>query len=69
MSGEVALAFVELEEGAEFDEKVLRSHCRESLGQYKVPREIRVLDELPRNPTGKIMRRALSAETGAREGN
>lgn len=63
--GEVALAFVELEEGAEFDEKELRSHCRKSLGQFKVPREIRVLDELPRNATGKIQRRALGVETAS----
>jgi long-chain acyl-CoA synthetase len=60
--GEVALAFVELEEDAAFDEIALRTHCREHLARYKVPREIRVLDELPRNPTGKIMRRALSAD-------
>ncbi len=33
------------------------------IGQHKVPREVRVLKELPRNPTGKIMRRKLSAET------
>src|SRR5690606_39174132 len=57
--GEVALAFVELAEDAEFDEGALRSHCRERLSQYKVPREIRVIEELPRNPTGKIMRREL----------
>ncbi len=61
--GEVPLAFIELEEGATFDETALRSHCRENLAQFTVPREIRVLDELPRNPTGKIMRRQLSAET------
>ena len=61
--GEVALAFVELEEDATFDEKELRSHCRKSLGQFKVPREIRLLKELPRNPTGKIQRRALGVET------
>ena len=61
--GEVPLAFVELVEGAEFDETSLRSHCRETLAQYKVPREIRMLEALPRNPTGKIMRRALSPET------
>jgi acyl-coenzyme A synthetase/AMP-(fatty) acid ligase len=61
--GEVPLAFVELVEGAEFDETALRSHCRETLAQYKVPREIRRLNELPRNPTGKIMRRALTPET------
>ena len=61
--GEVPLAFVELEEDATFDETSLRSTCREALAQYKVPREIRVLEALPRNPTGKILRRALSADT------
>ena len=45
------------------DEGALRSHCRASLAGYKVPREVRVLDALPRNPTGKIMRRELSVET------
>jgi long-chain acyl-CoA synthetase len=63
--GEVPLAFVETAEDAEFDETALRSHCREHLAQYKVPREIRLLAKLPRNPTGKIMRRALSADTPA----
>ena len=58
--GEVALAFVELEEGATFDDRKLRSHCRESLAQYKVPRDIRLVEQLPRNPTGKIMRRELN---------
>jgi long-chain acyl-CoA synthetase len=61
--GELPLAFVELEDDADFDETALRSHCRERLAQYKVPREIRLMDELPRNPTGKIMRRELTAET------
>lgn len=59
--GEVALAFVELEDGVEFDETALRSWCRQSLAQYKVPREIRRVDALPRNATGKIMRRELQA--------
>ncbi len=61
--GEVALAFIELVDDAAFDETELRSHCREHLAQYKVPRDIRVLDALPRNPTGKIMRRELNSET------
>ncbi len=61
--GELPLAFVELIENAGFDEAALRSHCREHLAQFKVPREIRKLDKLPRNPTGKIMRRELSPET------
>lgn len=59
--GEVAVAFVELKEGATFDEKALRSHCRDRLAQFKVPREIKHIEKLPRNPTGKIMRRELKA--------
>ena len=60
MRGEVPIAFVELEEGVdEFDESAVRQSCRESLAQYKCPREIRVVEELPRSPTGKILRRKL----------
>ncbi len=57
--GELPAAFVELEEDAEFDESELRSWCREHLAGYKVPRSIERIDALPRNPTGKIMRREL----------
>jgi len=58
--GEVAVAFIELKEGASFDEHKLRSWCREKLAPFKVPKSITVLPELPRNPTGKILRRSLS---------
>ena len=57
--GEVPVAFVELEEGADFDEGQLKAWCRDALAGYKVPRQIRRVDQLPRNPTGKIMRREL----------
>ena len=63
MRGEVALAFVELKEGARFDEGAIKSFCREHIAGFKVPRDIRVVKELPRNPTGKITRRKLSAAT------
>lgn len=66
--GEVAIAFVELKDGCEFDEKALRSWCRELLPQFKVPREIRQVTALPRNPTGKILRRALSESLKAASG-
>jgi long-chain acyl-CoA synthetase len=59
--GEVPVAFVELVEGAELNDTELRSHCRKFLAQYKVPRDIRRLEALPRNATGKIMRRELRA--------
>ena len=60
--GEVPIAFVELVEGAQFDPQEARSFCRKTLAPFKVPREIRVVDELPRNPTGKILRRELNTE-------
>ena len=60
--GEVPVAFVELNEDSSFDDAALRAWCRESLAGYKVPREIRQIDQLPRNPTGKILRRELSAD-------
>ena len=41
----------------------IKSFCREHIAGFKVPRDIRVVKELPRNPTGKIMRRKLSAAT------
>ncbi|MEM9110989.1 MAG: AMP-binding protein [Planctomycetota bacterium] len=59
MRGEVPIAFVELKEGATFDDKELRNFVRDKIAQYKVPREIRQIGELPRNPTGKILRREL----------
>lgn len=62
MRGEVPIAFVEMNDGADFDDKVIRTWCRDNLAGYKVPREINVVDALPRNPTGKIMRRKLSAD-------
>lgn len=62
MRGEVVVAFVEINDDAAFDESELRSWCRDRLAQFKVPREIKSIDELPRNPTGKIMRRKLKTD-------
>lgn len=59
--GELPVAFVELVEGAIFDEHALIAHCRAHLPGYKAPRQIRHLAELPRNPTGKVLRRDLKA--------
>jgi len=39
----------------------LKQHVRDNLANYKVPREIIVLDELPRSNTGKISRRDLQS--------
>jgi long-chain acyl-CoA synthetase len=58
--GEVAVAFIELIDGATFDEQKLRAWCRDRIAPFKVPKTITVLPVLPRNPTGKIVRRELT---------
>jgi acyl-CoA synthetase (AMP-forming)/AMP-acid ligase II len=53
-------AFVVLRDGSSADEDELKAHVKENLARYKVPREIVVLDELPRNATGKVLKRELA---------
>jgi fatty-acyl-CoA synthase len=59
--GQRLAAFVVLTEGAGATPDTLKQHVRESLANYKVPRQISVLDELPRSITGKIVRKDLQA--------
>ncbi len=58
--GQRLKGFVVLKEGAQADEAALKAHVKENLARYKVPREIVFLDALPRNPTGKVLKRQLS---------
>jgi acyl-CoA synthetase (AMP-forming)/AMP-acid ligase II len=57
--GERLRAFVVLEEGKKASEDDLKGYVKENLARYKVPREIVFLDELPRNATGKVLKREL----------
>jgi acyl-CoA synthetase (AMP-forming)/AMP-acid ligase II len=59
--GQRLAAFVVLAPGAQATPDALKQHVRENLANYKVPREITVLDELPRGNTGKILRAELQA--------
>ncbi|MET0699101.1 MAG: long-chain-fatty-acid--CoA ligase FadD2 [Mycobacterium sp.] len=52
-------AFVVKTEGASVDEEAIKTYVKENLARYKVPREVIFLEELPRNPTGKILKREL----------
>ncbi|MGA5462094.1 long-chain-fatty-acid--CoA ligase FadD2 [Mycobacterium sp. NPDC050041] len=52
-------AFVVKVDGASVDEETIKTYVKENLARYKVPREVIFLDELPRNPTGKILKREL----------
>jgi acyl-CoA synthetase (AMP-forming)/AMP-acid ligase II len=57
--GQRLVAFVVLGPGGSAGPDTLKAHVRENLANYKVPRTITVLDELPRGSTGKILRREL----------
>ena len=59
--GQRLAAFVVLTDGSAVTEDALKQHVRDNLANYKVPRSITVLAELPRNSTGKIDRRELKA--------
>jgi long-chain acyl-CoA synthetase len=57
--GEIARAFVVLQAGTALADAELDAHCRAHLATYKVPRGYEVVAELPKNPAGKILKRAL----------
>ncbi len=63
--GEAGVAFVERSPGARVDADDLREHCRDRLAAYKIPVEFYVVDELPRNPVGKVDKLALRASADA----
>jgi fatty-acyl-CoA synthase len=60
--GEVGVAFVEPMPGATIDEAALRQHLEANLARFKLPRDIHVTEELPRNATGKVLRARLRDE-------
>jgi long-chain acyl-CoA synthetase len=61
--GEVVLAFVIPRAGEAPTPEALRDFCRQKgLAQWKVPREIRIVQDFPRSPTGKVLKRELSRE-------
>jgi fatty-acyl-CoA synthase len=57
--GQRLAAYVVRRPGAELGEADLKEHVKAQLAGYKVPREVHFLDELPRNATGKVLKRAL----------
>ena len=63
--GQRLAAFVVLTAGASATPETLKQHVRENLANYKVPRQITVLSELPRSSTGKIVRKDLQAHVSA----
>lgn len=59
--GQRLVAFVALAAGCSASPDELKAHVRDNLAGYKVPRDITIMDALPRNNTGKVLRRELQA--------
>ena len=59
--GETVRAIVVLGPDAVLDEASLMAHCRANLAHYKCPTSVEAVDALPRNPSGKILKRELRA--------
>ncbi|MDB5297186.1 MAG: putative fatty-acid--CoA ligase, partial [Phycisphaerales bacterium] len=67
--GEVVVAFVAAKEGQTVKPDELRDHCRQQgLVQWKIPREVFVVDALPLSPTGKVLKRVLAERLAAEPG-
>jgi acyl-CoA synthetase (AMP-forming)/AMP-acid ligase II len=57
--GEVPVAYVVVRPDATVTAEALIEHCRGQLARFKVPKDITFLDALPRNPSGKVLKRDL----------
>jgi len=61
--GEVGKAFIVTRPGQELSEAGVLAHCRERLANFKVPRQVQFIQALPRNPSGKPLKRLLREES------
>ncbi len=57
--GQRLRAFVVMRNGAELSERAVQDYVKKNLARYKVPREVVFLERLPRNSTGKVLKREL----------
>jgi acyl-CoA synthetase (AMP-forming)/AMP-acid ligase II len=57
--GQRLRAFVVVCVGVQLSEDDVRAHVRDNLARYKVPRDVVFMEELPRNATGKVLKRVL----------
>jgi fatty-acyl-CoA synthase len=64
--GESLQAFLVLRDGQSLSEQDVMTYCREGLADYKRPRKVTFVHELPRNPTGKVLKRELRDRARAR---
>ncbi len=65
--GEEVAAVIALKEGEDVDADTLRSYVKEQVAAYKYPRHVWFVDELPKGPTGKILKREIDVPQEAKE--
>ena len=59
LHGEKAVAFVVAKDGMTLTEAEVRAWCRDHLGRHEIPRKVHLIDKLPRNAAGKVLKREL----------
>lgn len=65
-SGEIPVAYIELDDEVEsIDETALKSYLRAQLANFKLPKHIHTIEELPKNATGKVLKRVLKEKLKA----
>jgi long-chain acyl-CoA synthetase len=65
IKGEAPKAFIQLKEGEQATAEEIRSYCKTHMAPYKVPVAVAFVDEIPRSPAGKALRRLLRDKEGA----
>jgi long-chain acyl-CoA synthetase len=60
--GERVKLWAVLEEGAQVDLQIIRDYCKDKLAGYKIPRELQILNALPRTTVGKVLKYKLGRE-------
>ena len=61
--GETGMAFISIKDGMEISEEEIINHCLKNLAKFKIPNSIKFIEALPRNATGKVLKRTLREET------
>jgi long-chain acyl-CoA synthetase len=65
--GEEVAAFVVLKDGKKITDAELIEYCKQKLADYKCPKSIRLVADIPKGPTGKLLKRELAKEFAARK--
>ena len=60
--GEVGFAFIVVKKDGNLSEEKIIDHCLKNLAKFKIPKGVEFIDALPRNATGKVLKRTLREE-------